>query len=76
VQADQDKAIDATVLDNQLIVVLADGRELTASLARFPRLMKASERQRLNWRLIGGGDGIHWRDIDEDISVASLLRMS
>ena len=57
-----------------LHVVLADGRELTAPLAWFPRLLDATPEQRRNWRLIGRGQGIHWPDVDEDISVASLLR--
>ena len=67
-------AIDVKVTDDQLFVVLADGRELGAPLAWFPRLTNASEAQRKNWRLIGRGQGIHWADVDEDISVASLLR--
>ena len=67
-------AIDAKVMDDRLIVILADGRELAAPLAWFPRLLEASDDQRGNWRLIGGGHGIHWPDVDEDISVASLLR--
>jgi len=61
-------------MDDRLIVILADGRELAAPLAWFPRLLEASDDQRGNWRLIGGGHGIHWPDVDEDISVASLLR--
>jgi hypothetical protein len=68
---------DATavaVTDDQLLVVLADGRELAAPLAWFPRLAEATAEQRKNWRLIGRGLGIHWPDVDEDISVASLLR--
>jgi uncharacterized protein DUF2442 len=67
-------AVDAKVMDDRLIVILADGRELAAPLAWFPRLLDASDDQRRNWRLIGGGHGIHWPDVDEDISVASLLR--
>jgi hypothetical protein len=67
-------AIDVTVMDDRLVVILADGRELAAPLAWFPRLMKATQDQRRSWRLIGRGHGIHWPDIDEDISVASLLR--
>jgi hypothetical protein len=67
-------AIDAKVMDDRLVVILADGRELAAPLAWFPRLLEASAAQRGNWRLIGGGHGIHWPDVDEDISVASLLR--
>jgi hypothetical protein len=64
-------AVEAKVLDDRLVVILADGRELAAPLVWFPRLMEASEDQRRNWRLIGGGHGIHWPDVDEDISVAS-----
>jgi hypothetical protein len=67
-------AVDVTVTDNRLVVVLADGRELAAPLAWFPRLLEAGEDERRNWRLIGRGQGIHWPDVDEDISVASLLR--
>lgn len=67
-------AVDVKVTDDQLFVVLADGRELAAPLAWFPRLTGASAEQRKNWRLIGHGQGIHWPDVDEDISVASLLR--
>jgi hypothetical protein len=67
-------AVDVKVSGEQLVVVLADGRELAAPLAWFPRLVRATEGQRKNWRLIGRGQGIHWPDVDEDISVASLLR--
>jgi hypothetical protein len=67
-------AVDVTLTDNQLLVVLADGRELAAPLAWFPRLSEASADQRKHWRLVGRGQGVHWPDIDEDISVASLLR--
>jgi hypothetical protein len=67
-------AVDVTVTDERLVVILADGRELAAPLIWFPRLTEATEEQRRNWRLIGRGHGIHWPDVDEDISVASLLR--
>jgi Protein of unknown function (DUF2442) len=67
-------ALDVTVTDDRLVVTLADGRELSAPLTWFPRLLDASNDQRRNWRLIGRGQGIHWPDVDEDISVASLLR--
>jgi len=67
-------AVDVSVTDDRLTVVLADGRELAAPLAWFPRLMQATADQRRNWRLIGRGHGIHWPDVDEDISVASLLK--
>jgi Protein of unknown function (DUF2442)/Domain of unknown function (DUF4160) len=67
-------AVDVRVSDEQLLVVLADGRELAAPLTWFPRLAEATDEQRRNWRLIGRGHGIHWPDVDEDISVESLLR--
>ena len=67
-------ATDVRVTADSLHVVLADGRELTVPLAWFPRLLDATSEQRRNWRLIGRGQGIHWPDVDEDISVVSLLR--
>jgi len=67
-------AVDVTVTDDRLIVALADGRELSAPLAWFPRLSEATDEQRRKWRLIGRGHGIHWPEVDEDISIASLLR--
>ena len=69
-------AIDVSVDDSMLRVTLADGRELAAPLEWFPRLSNATPEQRAHWRFIGPGQGIHWPDIDEDISVASLLRLS
>lgn len=56
-----------------LSILLADGRELRVPLAWFPRLAQATPEQRAHWRLIGGGAGIHWPDIDEDVSVPRLL---
>jgi len=56
-----------------LVVTLADGRQVSAPLEWFPRLRGATAKQRRNWRLIGGGVGIHWEDLDEDISVKTLL---
>ena len=69
-------AVDLAVTDDRLLVTLADGRELAAPLVWFPRLLEATPDQRRNWRLIGRGQGIHWPELDEDISVASLLRAS
>ncbi len=66
-------AVDVTFSDNALHVVLADGRELSAPLDWFPRLRRATAKQRKKWRLIGDGVGIHWPDVDEDISVDSLF---
>jgi Protein of unknown function (DUF2442) len=57
----------------QMIVRLDDGREIAIPIDWFPRLRDASEQQRNNWRLVGGGEGIHWEDIDEDILVEGLL---
>ncbi len=67
-------AVDVIVTDQRLTVILADGRELSAPLAWFPRMLEATDAQRRNWRFIGRGKGIHWPEIDEDVSVASLLR--
>jgi len=53
--------------------LLADGRTLSVPLAWYPRLIEASARERGNWKLSGGGFGIHWPDIDEDLSVDGLL---
>jgi hypothetical protein len=55
------------------VLHLEDGRSLTVPLEWFPRLRDASPEQRGHWRLIGPGEGIHWPDLDEDISVAGLL---
>ena len=66
-------ATSVSCTDDVLRVTLADGREIAVPLAWFPRLQAASENERSNWRLIGGGGGIHWPDLDEDISVEGLL---
>jgi Protein of unknown function (DUF2442) len=66
-------AIDVACTEDQLSVALSDGRSVAVPLAWFPRLAEASTKQRANWELIGGGVGIHWETVDEDISVASLL---
>jgi hypothetical protein len=60
-------------LPRAFVVHMQDGRSLTVPLEWFPRLRDASAEQRSNWKLIGSGTGIHWPDIDEDISVAGLL---
>lgn len=66
-------AVDVSVSDTTLHVALDDGRELAVPLEWFPRLRNASAADRANWRLIGRGEGIHWSEIDEDISVLGLL---
>lgn len=59
--------------DLQMIVRLDDGREIAVPIDWFPRLRDATEKERNDWRLIGGGEGIHWETIDEDILVEGLL---
>lgn len=59
--------------DDLLRVRLEDGREIAVPILWFPRLAEATPEQRTNWRLIGRGVGIHWPDLDEDLSVAGLL---
>ncbi len=67
-------AVHVSCTEDDLSVVLSDGRTVAVPLAWFPRLVGASAKQRANWELIGGGVGIHWEAVDEDISVASLLQ--
>ena len=66
-------ARSVSVTDDALIADLADGRTITVPLAWFPRLAHGTSAERNNWRLIAAGEGIHWPDLDEDISVESLL---
>ena len=61
------------VTDDTLSVELSDGRTIAVPLAWYPRLAHATSKERNSWRLVAGGHGIHWPDIDEDISVANLL---
>ena len=60
--------------DDDLIVSLVDGRRVTVPLVWFPRLAKATREQLEKYELLGDGEGIHWPDLDEDLSVAGLLR--
>lgn len=66
-------AKNVQVTDDALIVDLHDGRTVSVPLAWFPRLLHGSSAERNKWRLIGDGEGIHWSDLDEDISVESLI---
>ncbi len=59
--------------DASLIVELVDGRTVSVPLVWFPRLSQASKEQLNNWELLGDGEGIHWPDVDEDLSIAGLL---
>jgi hypothetical protein len=67
------EARDVAVTEGTLTAKLADGRAISVPLAWYPRLVHATEEERANWRLIGGGQGIHWPDLDEDVSVEGLL---
>ncbi len=66
-------AEDVKVADDTLSVDLSDGRTISVPIAWYPRLLHAAPKERINWRLIGKGHGIHWEDIDEDISIEGLL---
>lgn len=67
-------AVDVSCTNHALSVVLADGRTISVPLAWFPRLLEATPKQRADWELLGGGIGIHWEAVDEDVSIASLLQ--
>ena len=69
----QSAAQGVQVTDEVLSVELVDGRTIVVPTSWFPRLANGTPAERSNWRLIGSGDGIHWPDLDEDISVRSLL---
>lgn len=69
-------ATDVSFTKDSLRVALADGREVIVPLEWFSRLRDASNDEKKDWRLIGGGIGIHWEKIDEDISVSTLLALS
>lgn len=66
-------AANVTIDDETLSVGLNDGRTITVPVAWYPRLAHGTAEERKNWRLIGGGRGVHWSDLDEDISVENLL---
>lgn len=67
------KVQNVIVGEDVLEVDLSDGRSISAPLAWYPRLLNSTLSERSNWRLVGGGEGIHWPDLDEDISVENLL---
>lgn len=66
-------AVAVEVSEHSLNVALSDGRTIAVPIAWYPRLAHATKREKRNWRLIGGGLGICWEDVDEDISIRSLL---
>tara|TARA_B100000678_G_scaffold196272_1_gene164686 strand:+ start:1030 stop:1293 length:264 start_codon:yes stop_codon:yes gene_type:complete len=69
-----ERVLDVRFDDASLIVDLMDGRTISAPLAWYPRLLKATPEQRAHWEKAGGGFGIHWPEIDEDLSTEGLLR--
>ncbi|MDA6067735.1 DUF2442 domain-containing protein [Idiomarina abyssalis] len=66
-------AVNVSVTEATLEVELADGRKISAPIVWFPRLEAATEEERKDWHLLGNGQGIHWPQLDEDISVLGLL---
>jgi hypothetical protein len=69
-----ERVVEVAVTEDTLTVTLMDGRVISAPLVWYPRLLNASEAERQNWTIAGGGYGIHWPDIDEDLSTDGLLR--
>jgi hypothetical protein len=67
------EAQQVSVTDDTLVVDLVDGRTVSVPLSWYPRLAYGTPAERSKWRLIGRGEGVHWPDLDEDISVAGLL---
>ncbi len=66
-------AVKATVTDDELTVWLDDGRTISTPLAWYPRLMHATATERQDFQIIGGGEGLHWPQLDEDLSIAGML---
>ena len=67
-------AEDIQVTEDTLTAELSDGRSISVPLAWYPRLVHATPEERNNWELIGGGMGIHWPDLDEDLSVEGFIK--
>ena len=74
VKVADERAADVRFDNDRLIVDLKDGRTIAVPLAWYPRLFDATPEQRANWEFAGAGYGIHWPDIDEDLSTEGLLR--
>jgi hypothetical protein len=72
--AADERVKDVSVSEDSLIVTMMDGRTITVPLTWYPRLLNADPQQRERWEICGGGYGIHWPDIDEDLSTEGLLR--
>lgn len=67
-------AQNVSFTDNEMVVDLVDGRTISVPLVWFPRLTNATRQQLENFEILADGEGIHWPDLDEDLSVAGLLR--
>jgi Protein of unknown function (DUF3532). len=74
VESSEVLAVETSCTDHALTVILDDGRTVSVPLVWFSRLLTATPEQRKDWKPIGGGMGLHWESIDEDIPVASLLQ--
>jgi hypothetical protein len=72
--AADERVAEVEVTDDTLSVRLMDGRTISVPLVWYPRLLNATEEQRKNWHVAGGGYGIHWPDVDEDLSTEGMLR--
>lgn len=73
IELQKTRIIDVQITDDSLTVNLADGRTVSVPTEWYPRLVHGTEQERRNWRLIGSGAGIHWSELDEDISLQNLL---
>ena len=69
-----ERVVNVSSTDIQLVVDLEDGRSISVPLTWYPRLLHATQKERDDWQVAGGGFGIHWPSIDEDLSVEGLLR--
>lgn len=69
-----ERVLEVLFSDDSLSVSLRDGRVISVPLAWYPRLLHATSKQRENWKISGGGYGIHWPELDEDLSTEGLLR--
>ena len=73
-QTPDERVMDVSFTDEALSVSLRDARKISVPLTWYPKLLKATSGQRNSWKIAGGGYGIHWPDIDEDLSTEGLLR--
>ena len=73
VQPERPRAQHLAIREDSLVVELTDGRTISVPLAWYPRLLHGNPKERSNWRLIGAGEGIHWPELDEDLSIEGLI---